>query len=216
MDWTLTKIRTKARRLAGKISTNQLSDNDLDDYINNYYQNVMPMQLGDFNPGWQSITLSAATGTYTPTIDSFYIYTEPVYIEESGEQDALLTPWYDANEFYKNFTREVPSDTDEHGKPSDVLIQHDRLVFRPVPDATYTVQLNTISYIPTALTNDTDQPIKNTFGPAIAYGAAIDIAGDYGDKEAVDKVAPFLKSYLNLNFRRTVSKQLHRRSVPSF
>lgn len=216
MDWTFAKIRTKTRLLAGKQSSTNFTDTTLDEYINNYYQNILPLQLDSFNPGYRTLTLSSATGTYTPDLDLFYTYTKPIYIEKSGENDRRLVVWYDAEEFYDIFTREVPSDTDEHAIPTDVLVQHDRLIFRPVPDAVYTVQLNTTSYMPTALSADGDQPLKNTYGPLIAYGAAIDIAGDYGDDEVVKKVKGFMDSYLGLNFKRNVNKQIGRRSVPSF
>ncbi len=45
MGWTLADIRTKVRNLTGSPSTEQISDADLDDYINNYYVFTMPFEL---------------------------------------------------------------------------------------------------------------------------------------------------------------------------
>ncbi len=43
--WTLADIRTKVRNVTGSPSTDQISDADLNDYINNYYVFTMPFEL---------------------------------------------------------------------------------------------------------------------------------------------------------------------------
>ncbi len=43
--WTLADIRTKVRNVTGSPSTDQISDVDLNDYINNYYVFTMPFEL---------------------------------------------------------------------------------------------------------------------------------------------------------------------------
>lgn len=43
--WTLADIRTKVRNITGSPSTDQISDSDLNDYINNYYVFTMPFEL---------------------------------------------------------------------------------------------------------------------------------------------------------------------------
>lgn len=43
--WTLADIRTKVRNVTGSPSTDQISDSDLNDYINNYYVFTMPFEL---------------------------------------------------------------------------------------------------------------------------------------------------------------------------
>lgn len=45
MGWTLAEIRTKVRSVTGTPSTDQLSDADVDNYINNYYIFTMPFEL---------------------------------------------------------------------------------------------------------------------------------------------------------------------------
>lgn len=43
--WTLADIRTKVRNITGSPSTDQISDSELNDYINNYYVFTMPFEL---------------------------------------------------------------------------------------------------------------------------------------------------------------------------
>lgn len=43
--WTLVDIRNKVRAISGMPSTDQISDSELNNYINNYYIYVMPMEL---------------------------------------------------------------------------------------------------------------------------------------------------------------------------
>lgn len=45
MGWTLAEIRTKVRNLTGSPSTDQISDLELNNYINNYYVFTMPFEL---------------------------------------------------------------------------------------------------------------------------------------------------------------------------
>lgn len=43
--WTLADIRNKVRNVTGSPSADQISDSDLNDYINNYYVYAMPFEL---------------------------------------------------------------------------------------------------------------------------------------------------------------------------
>lgn len=45
MGWTLQQIRNKVRNVTGSPSTDQISDADIDEYINNYYVFTMPFEL---------------------------------------------------------------------------------------------------------------------------------------------------------------------------
>lgn len=45
MSWNLSTIQTKVRNVTGRPSTDQLSDADLTNYINNYYVYTMPFEL---------------------------------------------------------------------------------------------------------------------------------------------------------------------------
>lgn len=42
--WTLATIRAKVRKITGRPLTSQISDEDIDDYIDNYYKYVLPLQ----------------------------------------------------------------------------------------------------------------------------------------------------------------------------
>jgi len=46
---TLEQIRTKVRRITGMLSPNQLSNDDLDDYINDFYQYDFPAHIKTWN-----------------------------------------------------------------------------------------------------------------------------------------------------------------------
>lgn len=45
MSWTLADIRRKVRKLTGRFSPSQLSNEELDEYINNYYRYTFPAEL---------------------------------------------------------------------------------------------------------------------------------------------------------------------------
>lgn len=45
MSWTLADIRKKVRKLTGRFSPSQLSNQELDEYINNYYRYTFPAEV---------------------------------------------------------------------------------------------------------------------------------------------------------------------------
>lgn len=54
VNWSLSDIRTKVRRLSGRPSANQISDNDVDEYINRFYLQdlIAELDLREVNTWW--------------------------------------------------------------------------------------------------------------------------------------------------------------------
>lgn len=65
MGWTLLDIRNKVRNITGRPSTDQITDESLNDYINNYYVFVMPFELKE------QITDQYLTFVTTPGVDVY-------------------------------------------------------------------------------------------------------------------------------------------------
>ena len=95
MTSTLTSIRTKVRRLTASPSENQLSNDDIDEYVNTFYINDLPQHLKLFNlkttytfytsPGVETYALpiSPTVDPSTATADvvtGYYSVEPPVYI----------------------------------------------------------------------------------------------------------------------------------------
>lgn len=81
VDGTLDKIRKKARRLTGRFSDNQLSDDELDDYINSYYQYDLPESLRLLNLRVDySFILEPNVGEYAFPGNDYVSIQQPAYI----------------------------------------------------------------------------------------------------------------------------------------
>ena len=86
ITWTLSELRAKIRLLTGKRSTSQLSNDDLDAFINDYYQNRFPneVQLDRLKSSTTQATSSTDSGQYTLSTDIVTLLTdveeEPVTI----------------------------------------------------------------------------------------------------------------------------------------
>ena len=109
MGWTLAEIRTKVRQVTGRLSVNQITDNQLDEYINNYYQFTFPAEVKlesshtfyEFNttPLIREYTLPNAT--YTNIQPPVYLDLQPllyyqdpsVFYSENIQQFTRSTPW---------------------------------------------------------------------------------------------------------------------------
>ena len=82
---TLEQIRTKVRKIVGMPSTNQLSNDDLDDYINDFYQYDLPEHLRLWN----------LHGTYALNLTPH----QPAYLFPANTYTSLEAPCYmDGNE----------------------------------------------------------------------------------------------------------------------
>ncbi len=109
MAWTLADIRRKFRQVTGRLSSNQLSDNLANTYINNYYQFEFPAEVKldrqhtyyEFNTVANQQTYTFTGATYTNIEPPVYLdlmpllyYQDPtVYYQENPEQISRFTPW---------------------------------------------------------------------------------------------------------------------------
>lgn len=59
VHWSLSDIRDKVRKLSGRPSTNQISDNSVDEYVNRFYTQDLPalLQMRDLTSFWRFATL---------------------------------------------------------------------------------------------------------------------------------------------------------------
>lgn len=98
------------------------------------------------------------------------------------------------------------------GKSLSVLYYDDAFTIRPVPDKTYTVQLEA-DVRPTELINSTDVPYLEQWWQYISYLAAKLIFEDRMDLESVQMIMPSLKEQEDFVLRTTLTQQANERTV---
>jgi len=108
---TLDRIKTKVRRLTASPSTQQLTDADLEDYINDFYDQDLPASLKLFNlrTNYEFIT-EANQDTYTLDTDLYYQVEAPIYVAGYETQFFL-----DQAEFYSKWNKAEVSQTSATG-----------------------------------------------------------------------------------------------------
>jgi hypothetical protein len=98
------------------------------------------------------------------------------------------------------------------GKPLSVLYYDDTFTMRPVPDKTYTVQLE-VDVRPTELINSTDVPYLEQWWQYISYLACKLIFEDRMDLESTQMIMPALKEQEDFVLRSTLTQQANERTV---
>ena len=79
---SLGQIRTKVRKIAGMPSVNQLSNDDLDNYINDFYQYDLPEHLRLWNlHGSYSVTLTPHQPLYIFPFNTYTNLEPPCYVD---------------------------------------------------------------------------------------------------------------------------------------
>lgn len=106
--WDLAEIRQKVRQVTGRLSENELSTTQLDNYINQYYQYTFPAEVKldrehtyyEFltTPNQPTYTVSTDYTNFEPeaTMDEYSLlwYQNPdKYYAENWKQITSLTPW---------------------------------------------------------------------------------------------------------------------------
>ena len=209
MDWTLAKIKSKVRALTGRPTTNQLTEAELLDYINNYYQYTLPDEL-DPNEliDWFELTTISGQGSYT--VDA-----EMISLKPPVTIDGVVIDYYtDEGLFFELYPRNDEG-ADTYDEPLGLLV-YDRVIYlRPIPDAGYALRVQSKNR-PDPLVDDTDLPDDSKWGPLIAYGVAIDIHMDGSEQDEASEKIPIYKELLSSCVRKNLYNWIGVRAVPRF
>ena len=104
-NWTLSDIRTKVRNVTGSPSSDQISDSDLDDYINNYYVFTMPFELKEQITN-QSLQFKTTPGTDVYAFPGGYFTDQP-----GAYADGFPLVFYqDVDVFYQDWPQQYAVD----------------------------------------------------------------------------------------------------------
>jgi len=180
-DWDLADIRTLFRRLTGRLTTANLSNDSCDEAINSFYmhdfvQEVQPKEL----QGVYEFDLTASDGDYT--IDEGVIIVKPpVWINNNR-----VTYRTNEDDFFTNL---FPWDYDDEGEPSDILVTGRTMYIRPIPNDAYEFKAFCLNR-PDELTGDDSVPNDLKWSRMIAYGAAMQYLIDQGESENADEIQP--------------------------
>lgn len=101
------------------------------------------------------------------------------------------------------------------GRPTAVLNYNNQLQFYPTPDQSYSFKIQAYAVV-TELTDATDRPELDEWGPCIAYGAARDIVADNGEMDAYQEITALYKEQLAYVLKRTNQNLLNTRVAPNF
>lgn len=172
--WTLATIKMKVRALTGRPSTSQLTETELLNFINNYYQLAFPKEAQPQElSGW--FTVDTVANIETVAVDQKYLALFKPFMV-AGEPHGI-TVYTDVNAFYRKWPL---SQTFTHQQPTDILLTIPTLVLRPIPDVVYEIRSWSVKR-PDAFVNASDEPLNQEWGQLIAYGSAIDIKQDNGE-----------------------------------
>lgn len=213
-EWTLAAIRTLVRDVTGYKSTNQMADATVDGWINQFYQNELPRLLGhsEFHSWFTFNTADGDLGKYV--IDTLatndganIIGFDDSYVTVAGVD---VSVYYDRALFFSLWPEDV---THEEAQPTDVLFEGRNIWLRPPPDAIYEVSIPVTRKCPAALTAIVN-PLDPSWGPLIAYGAAVGILASKA--RDITYVAGMRDYHLALARADETHTRKNQRSAPGF
>lgn len=91
MTWTLSDIRTKVRAVTGTPSSDQLTDAQINDYINHYYVYTMPFELKEQIEN-QFLDFKTTPGTDIYAFPGGYFTDQPGAYADGFPSSSIKTP----------------------------------------------------------------------------------------------------------------------------
>lgn len=214
LTWKRSEIAAKVRSIASLKTTEDITDIALVDKINDYYRNIFPLEVyvAELDGWFTQTTASGDDGEYNVSQDVIKLDT-PMTILDS---DGVLTKvkfYQDKDKFFHLYP-EDPDATEE--KPVAALLYGGILYLRPKPNAVFTFKAASTDK-PDALSTDDSVPLDVRWGPAIAYGTAIEIKMEDKDIEGANELVPIYRYFLGkINQKKMMQKATNQRATPRF
>lgn len=101
------------------------------------------------------------------------------------------------------------------GRPYSILYFNNKFKVYPVPDQSYKI-VSKAWKVPDELTSATETPPNNEWGPLIAYGAAMEIATEYGEMDLFMEMSKLYQDQVDIVMSRTYQDLLNQRATPHF
>ena len=202
------------------------------------FENENPLQYNFAKP-W---TGDGVTVTFTTTLGGFPIYPSTLTISDNTETfEDTTTTWTDADITLTgslggtatiNYStgaisvtfNAAPDDGQliylnyvkfEANRPQAMLYFENTFTLSPPPDQAYVIKMKAYKVV-TALTNATDRPELDEWGPCIAYGTSLGIFADYGEMDSYSQVSQLHKEQISLVLTRTEQDLSNTRAMPNF
>ncbi|MFO7881198.1 MAG: hypothetical protein R6U52_01510 [Kosmotogaceae bacterium] len=202
------------------------------------FNNENPLQY-NFTTPW---TGDGATVTFTTTVQSFPIYPSTLTITDNTETFEDTTTTYttsdisltgslggsatinystgaisvtfnaapsDGQNIYLNYVQFQPN------RPNAILYFENKFQLSPVPDQVYRIRMRAYKIV-SELTDATDTPDINEWGPCIVYGTSLGIFSDYGETNAYAETTALHKEQISLILTRTEQDLMNTRTMPKF
>jgi len=206
-NWSLSDIRTEVRKLAGRPSTSNPSDSDLNDRINRWikFKLSTEVKLQDELTFW---SFETSSGVGTQALDEgFHTFLPPAYVD-----DDPLEVFYDPAAFYNRW---LIDSTETNSKPQDILIMSNEVVLRPIPDDGYTIRI--LAYDrPAELGADSTALGWESLGELVAYGSALDLLLSGGEFDKASALKPWYDRVRAQAQDKAAQMFVSQRSVPAF
>lgn len=171
-QWARSDIEAKVRRLLGFNYDGSLSQADVVDQINKYYVYTFPIEVKprELKTWWDTVTTIGTDSIDLPTTYTAFI---GPYYWAGVEIRAYFSP----DQFFQRYPQDA---TYVNGKVNSVLLYDNKLLMRSPPDAEETLRVGALLR-PEELDEETSEPLRNEWGLLISYGAAEQMAYEFGD-----------------------------------
>lgn len=214
LTWKLSEIRAEVRELASLPDTSQMSDNALNDKINDFYLNILPGDLYVQElESWYTFDTAVDDDCEKSLLATVRTIEEPMTLKDSDDNISKVRFYLNKNTFFEFYPEDSTDEDAERGRPVAALLYNRTVYLRPKADEIFTFKAAS-KIKPTALETG-DVPLDVRWGPAIAQGTAVLIKQRAKAWELAKELSVVYDAMIrSINGRDLVQKTRNTRAMP--
>jgi len=217
LTWKLSEIAAEVRDLAGMPDASQITKAALNNRINDFYQNIFPVDAYVQElESWYTFDTAADDDCEESLPASVRTIEGPITLKHSDDVISSVEFYLNKAKFFNLYPEDSTDEDAERGTPVAALLYNRTVYLRPKADEIFTFKAAS-KIKPDVLSDDDSVPLDVSWGPAIAQGTAVLIKNKQKDFERARELSAVYESMINLiNRRNRIQKTRNSRAMPRF
>lgn len=216
ITWKLEEIESEVRVLCDIPGTMYLSQTDLWNRINDFYQNWFP---GDIDvqelESWWTFDTATDDDCEESLPSTVFTIEAPMTLKDSDGKISKVDFYVNKSTFFELYPEDAHDEDSERGTPEAALLYGRTVHLRPKADEVFTFKAAS-KIKPDALTAG-EAPLNVMWGPAIAQGTAILIKNRKSDFEAAREKSEAYQGMIALiNRPNLIQMTRNKRATPRY
>jgi len=216
LTWILEEIESEVRQLCGMPGASGLTQPEMWQRINDFYQNIFPADVDVQElEGWYTFDTAVNDDCQQVLPATVFTIEEPMTLKDSDGKISKVDFYINKSIFFELYPEDAHDEDSERATPVAALLYSRTIYLRPKADEVFTFKAAS-KIKPDALTAGV-APLNVQWGPAIAQGTAVMLNNRGKDFEAAKEKAVVYEAMINvINRPSLIQQSKNKRAMPRY